>query len=151
MLQQIHAGNFIKNYSHPSLTCRIKTRYKRTYLQIRLTDLENELTIARRKAVGRDRDFGMNRYTLLYLKWISNKDVLRSTGNSAQCCVEAWMRGSLGENGYMHMYGWGPLLSTWNYQNIVNLQYKIYNLIKNKFKKLYFISCYLIPWCSLWA
>ena len=28
--------------------------------------------------------------------------------------------GSLGGNGYMYMYGWVPLLSTWNYHNIVN-------------------------------
>ena len=30
------------------------------------------------------REFGMDRYTLLYLKWITNKDLLYSTGNSAQ-------------------------------------------------------------------
>ena len=28
--------------------------------------------------------------------------------------------GSLEENGYMYMYGWAPLLSTWNYHNIAN-------------------------------
>ena len=28
--------------------------------------------------------------------------------------------GSLGKNGYMYMYGWVPLLFTWNYHNIVN-------------------------------
>ena len=28
--------------------------------------------------------------------------------------------GSLGENGYMYMYGWVPSLFTWNYHNIVN-------------------------------
>ena len=28
--------------------------------------------------------------------------------------------GSLGDNGYMYMYGWLPLLFTWNYHNIVN-------------------------------
>ena len=26
----------------------------------------------------------------------------------------------LGEKGYMYMYDWVPLLSTWNYHNIVN-------------------------------
>ena len=31
--------------------------------------------------------------------------------------------GSLGENGYMCMYGWVPSLSTWNYDNIVNRLY----------------------------
>ena len=29
------------------------------------------------------------------------------------------MGGELGENGYMYMYGWIPLLFTWNYYNIV--------------------------------
>ena len=36
---------------------------------------------------GRDRQFGTDRYTLLYLKRITNKDLLYSTGNSAQCYV----------------------------------------------------------------
>ena len=35
----------------------------------------------------------MDMYTLLYLKWITNKDLLYSTGNSAQCDVAAWMGG----------------------------------------------------------
>ena len=30
-------------------------------------------------------------YTLRYLKWITNKDLLYSTWNSAQCYVPAWM------------------------------------------------------------
>ena len=29
-------------------------------------------------------------------------------------------QGSLGESGYMYMYGWVPLLPTWNYHNTVN-------------------------------
>ena len=32
-------------------------------------------------------DFGMDMYTLLYLKWIINKDLLYSTGSSAQYSV----------------------------------------------------------------
>ena len=47
----------------------------------------------------------MGMCTLLYLKWITNKDLLCSTGNSAQCYVAAWMGGRFGANGYMHMYG----------------------------------------------
>ena len=35
------------------------------------------------------REFDMDMYTLLYLKWIINKDLLYSTGNSAQCYVAA--------------------------------------------------------------
>ena len=44
-------------------------------------------------------------YTLLYLKWISNKDLLCSTWNSAQCYVPAGMGGVFGGKGYMYMYG----------------------------------------------
>ena len=32
-------------------------------------------------------------YTLLHLKWITNKVLLHSTGNSAYCYVTAWMGG----------------------------------------------------------
>ena len=42
------------------------------------------------------REFGMDMYTLLYFKWITNKDLLNSTGNSAQCYVAAWMGGEIG-------------------------------------------------------
>ena len=54
-----------------------------------LTDLENELTVAREeeREKGIVRVFGMAMCTLLYLKWITNKDLLNSTWNSVQCCV----------------------------------------------------------------
>ena len=42
------------------------------------------------------REFGMHMYTLLYLKWITNKDILSSTGTCAQYYVAAWMREKLG-------------------------------------------------------
>ena len=59
-------------------------------------------------------------HTLLYLKWITNKDLLYSTWNSTQCYVAASMGVEFGENGYMCMYGSVPLLFTWNYDNIAN-------------------------------
>ena len=34
-----------------------------------------------------DWEFGIDMYTLLYLKWITNKDLLYSTGHSAQYYV----------------------------------------------------------------
>ena len=46
----------------------------------------------------------MDLYTLLYLEQLSNKDLLYSTRNSAQCYVAAWMVGEFEENGYMYMY-----------------------------------------------
>ena len=51
------------------------------------------------------REFGMDMFTLLYFKWVPNKSLLYSTGNSAQCSVPAWMEGALGENGYTYVYG----------------------------------------------
>ena len=36
--------------------------------------------------------------------------------------LSGW-EGSLGENGYLYMYGWVALLCTWNYHNIVNRLY----------------------------
>ena len=51
------------------------------------------------------REFGIYTYTLLYLKWITNKDLLCSTGNSAQCPVAAWMEGEFGGE-WIHVYTW---------------------------------------------
>ena len=44
-------------------------------------------------------------YTLLYLKWITNKDLRYSTGNSAQCYVAAWVGGGLGGD-WIHVCVW---------------------------------------------
>ena len=51
------------------------------------------------------RKFGMDMYTLLYLKWITNEDLLYSTGNSAQRYVAVWMGGGFGGEG-IHVYVW---------------------------------------------
>ena len=68
---------------------------KWTYPQHRLTDLENELMVARRGEWGEAivRKSGIEMYTLLYFKWITNKDLLYIPGTSAQCSVSAWMGG----------------------------------------------------------
>ena len=46
----------------------------------------------------------MHRYTLLYIKWITNKVLLYITGNSAQCHVAAWMEGDFGKVVYTLLY-----------------------------------------------
>ena len=51
------------------------------------------------------REFGIDMYTLLYLKWKANKVLLYSMRNSAQCNVAASWEGSLVKNGYMYIYG----------------------------------------------
>ena len=71
-------------------------------------------------------------YSLLYLKWITNKEQLYSTGNSAQCYGAARMWGEFRKNAYMNMYGWVPSVVTWNYPNMVNW---LYSNTKEKIKK----------------
>jgi len=44
-------------------------------------------------------------YALLYLTWITNKDLLYSTWNSAQCHVVAWMGGEYGGE-WIHVHVW---------------------------------------------
>ena len=50
----------------------------------------------------------MGMYTLLYLRWITNTDLLYGRRNSVICDRVMWgpgWEGNLGENGYMFMYG----------------------------------------------
>ena len=68
----------------------------------RLADLENEFMDMPGVVV---RDFGEDMDTLLYLKWITNKDPLYSTGNSAHCSVAAWLEGEF-EGQWIHVYVW---------------------------------------------
>ena len=62
----------------------------------RLTDLETEFMVSGGK--GQLGTLGRS-WTLLCLKWITNKDLLHSTWNSSQCYMPVWMGGGLGENG----------------------------------------------------
>ena len=77
-------------------------------LQNRLADLR-ERTYGGR-AEGKDREFGLDMYTLLYLEWITNKDLLYSTWNSVQCYVAAWM-GGVFEREWIHVYVWLSLFT----------------------------------------
>ena len=53
------------------------------------------------------REFRTDMYILLYFEWTFqiDQDLLYSTGNSAQCCVAAWMGGEFGEE-WIHAYIW---------------------------------------------
>ena len=54
---------------------------------------------------GINRELGMERYTHLCLRWITNKDLLCSAWNSAQCYVAAWMGREFGGE-WIHLYVW---------------------------------------------
>ena len=59
--------------------------------------------VAGGKDAGNSWGVGRDMYTRLYSKWITNKDLLCGTGNSAQCYVTAWLGGTLrGE--WVHIY-----------------------------------------------
>ena len=60
----------------------------------RLTDLADELMVARGEGIARE--FGKAMFTLLHSKWITSKDLLCSTGNPARCYVAACVRGVFG-------------------------------------------------------
>ena len=74
--------------------------YKWTYLQNRdrLADLENELMVAKVGGweKGIVKKFGMDMYTLLYLKCITNKDLLYSAWNCSMFCGSLDGRGASG-------------------------------------------------------
>ena len=59
--------------------------------------------VARGRMQGRESEkVWMDMYTLLYLKWVTIKDLLYGRGNSAQCYVTAWM----GRGEWIHVYVW---------------------------------------------
>ena len=65
------------------------------------------------------REFGYM-YIRLYLKYITNKDLLYRTWNSAQCYMAAWMEGEFGGE-WIHVYVWlSPFAVHLNYHNAFN-------------------------------
>ena len=79
-------------------------------------------------------------YTLLYLKWITNKDLLYSTGNSVQCYVAA-ETGQKFRGEWVHVHVWlSPFivhLKSSQHRQSAILQYKIKSfkeIIKKKKK-----------------
>ena len=96
----------------------LKKWYKWTYVQNknRVTDVENTYGYPGGKGRGGiNWKTGIDTYTLLHIKQMTNKDLLYSTGNSTQYSVMACMgKESKKKSGYMCMYNWFTLLYTWN-------------------------------------
>ena len=71
-----------------------KKRYKWTYLQNRngLTDIKSEHSYQRGKRGEIDEESVINGYTPLYIKQISNKDLLYSTGGYTASELWCWRR-----------------------------------------------------------
>ena len=51
-------------------------------------NITNNLDGTKNNIVQVNKEFGTDMYTLLYLKWITNKDLLYSAENSPQCYIK---------------------------------------------------------------
>ena len=89
---------------HPLYLESKKNWYRWTYLQNRKRP---RLRKGAYDCLGEEivREFGKVMYTLLYLKWITKKDLLYSTWNSTQCYLPAWMGKRFGGE-WIHVYVW---------------------------------------------
>ena len=69
----------------------------------RLTDLEKELMVARgkRRGEGKVGEYEMDMYTLLHLRWITNRGLLYSIRNCAECMWQPGWEWGLGEIGHV--------------------------------------------------
>ena len=74
----------------------------------RLKELRTSLWLGEGEGVVRG--LGMDRYTLLYLRWITSMDLFYSTGISVQCCVAAWTGTGFGGE-WIHVYVWLSLFA----------------------------------------
>ena len=79
------------------------------------------------------RDLEVDTYTLPYLKWIANKDLLYSTWNSAQYYVAAGWEEGLGKNGDMYICMAEALCCSPETITILLISYTL--IQKKKFKK----------------
>ena len=78
--------------------------------------------------------------TLLHLKWITNKDLLYSTGNSAQCYVPAWMGEGFGGE-WIHVCVWLSPFAVHSklpqHCSLARPQYKMILVLKNRNKDIW--------------
>ena len=124
---------------HPLYMESKKKWYKWTYLQKR-----NRTYGCQGEELGKAmvREFGIYMYTPLYFRWIKYPVYFTRSYSIAHATLLniMWRPGweeSLGENGYMYMYGYIPLLSTWNNHIIIWLNSNIKRLKNKKIIKNY--------------
>ena len=75
-----------KNTIWQHLYMESKIRQKWTYLWNRHTDIENKFVVTKGEGSrgGKDSEFGISRYKLVYIGWIDNRVLLYSTENWSQ-------------------------------------------------------------------
>ena len=82
-----YMGNLKRNYTNELIYGKeIDSQTQRTYLWLLGEEWWEQIE-----------SLGIHMYTLPYLKWVTRKVLLYTTGTSAQCYVAAWMGGEFGE------------------------------------------------------
>ena len=94
-----------KNTIWQHLYMESKIWQKWTYLWHRCTDIENKCVVTKGEGSrgGKDSEFGISRYQLVYMGWINNRVLLYSTENWTQYPV-------INHNEKEYMYNRGTLL-----------------------------------------
>ena len=93
---------------HLDVMWNLENWYKWTYLQNRnrLTNRKQTYGYRSRKWDGEggiNQEFGINRYTVPYIKWINNKDLLYNTGDYIQYLIITYNGKEFGEE-YIYVY-----------------------------------------------
>ena len=107
--------------------------------------------VARREGLGEEivKEFGIYVYTLLHLKWITNRDLPYSTGNSAQYYVSTWMGGEFGRE-WIHVHAWlSPFAVHLKLSQIVNQLCAVLCLAAQPCLTLCDPMDYSLPDCSI--
>ena len=81
----------------------IKKDTNELFGSIEIETLKTNLQLPQGKGSGERLEFGINVYTLLYIKQIINKDLVYHTGHSTQYSVVIYM-GRENEKEYMYVY-----------------------------------------------
>ena len=69
------------------------------------------------------REFGTDKYTLLYLKWITNNDLLIAQGTLHNSMWQPEWEGNLGKNGYVYNVWLSPSAVHLKLSKIINWLY----------------------------
>ena len=85
------------------LICGIYKEMVQMNQKQKVTDFENKVMVP--CGEGTVRELQMDTHTVLYLKWITNKNLTYNTCSSAQCYWQPGWEGRLGVNRYMYVNG----------------------------------------------
>ena len=114
------------------------------------------LMVVRGQGGGKDavegiiREFGMDTYTLLYLKWITDKGLPRSTGNSARVIGQPGWEGSLEKNQFSSAAQ--SCLTLWDPTDCSTPDFPLKSLLQHHMEKNGYVYIYgWVLWLFTWS